>query len=120
MLSGVEVMAGAIRDPAFGPLVCFGLGGIHVELLSDVCWRNTPLTDRDADEMIRGIRGFPLLGDYRGRPAVDAAAILQVLLRVARLFDEIPVIRELATRSSSSSQTAVARSSMLESGQRSN
>jgi acyl-CoA synthetase (NDP forming) len=95
MLCGVEVMVGAVRDPVFGPLICFGLGGIHVELLGDVCWRMTPLTDRDADEMIRSIRGFPLLRGYRGQPPADVAAIRQVLLRAARLVEEIQEIREL-------------------------
>jgi acyl-CoA synthetase (NDP forming) len=95
MLSGVEVMLGAIRDSAFGPLVCFGLGGIHVELLGDVCWRMTPLTDRDGDEMIRAIRGFPLLSGYRGQPPADLRATQQVLLRTARLFEEIREIHEL-------------------------
>jgi acyl-CoA synthetase (NDP forming) len=95
MLSGVEVMVGAIRDPAFGPLICFGLGGIHVELLGDVRWHMTPLTDCDADEMIRSIRGFPLLCGYRGQPPADVAAIQQILLRAARLVEEIQEIREL-------------------------
>jgi hypothetical protein len=58
---GVELMVGVTQDPLFGPLIAFGLGGIHVEILRDVCFRITPLTDRDASEMIRSIRGFRLL-----------------------------------------------------------
>ena len=65
---GVETMIGVAADPLFGPLVGFGLGGIHVEVLGDVRFRIAPLTDRDADELLREIRGFPLLQGYRGQP----------------------------------------------------
>lgn len=92
---GVELMVGVTHDPLFGPLIAFGLGGIHVEILRDVCFRITPLTDRDAREMIRGIRGFRLLEGYRGHPPADLEAIEDVLLRVSRLVEEIPEITEL-------------------------
>lgn len=92
---GVEVMVGMNRDPLFGPLIAFGLGGIHVEILSDVQCRITPLTDRDAAEMIRGIKGYRLLTGYRGQPAADIKAIEEVLLRLSRLVEEIPEISEL-------------------------
>jgi acyl-CoA synthetase (NDP forming) len=92
---GVEVMVGVADDPHFGPLVAFGLGGIAVEVLADVCFRLAPLTDRDAAEMVRGIRGFRLLDGYRGRPPADVAALEEVLLRVSRLAEEIPEIREI-------------------------
>lgn len=96
MLSGrVEVMVGMIRDPLFGPLLAFGLGGIHVEILGDVQFRITPLTDRDADQMVREIKGYRLLQGYRGQPAADIKAIEDVLLRVSRLVEEIPEITEL-------------------------
>jgi acetyl coenzyme A synthetase (ADP forming)-like protein len=95
ILSGVEVMVGVTADPLFGPLIAFGLGGIHVEILGDVCFRITPLTDRDAAEMAREIRGFRLLEGYRGHPAADVAAIEQMLLRVSRLVEEVPEIGEL-------------------------
>src|SRR5439155_1485349 len=68
VLGGVETIAGMTRDPSFGPVVLFGLGGIAVELLRDVSLRVAPLTDRDAEEMVREIRGFPLLDGYRGAP----------------------------------------------------
>ncbi len=93
--SGVEVMIGVAADPLFGPLIAFGLGGIHVEILGDVRFRITPLTDRDAAEMVREIRGFRLLEGYRGHPPADVAAIEQVLLRVSRLVEEVPEIGEL-------------------------
>lgn len=92
---GVEVMVGMTRDPLFGPLIAFGLGGIHVEILGDVECRIAPLTDRDAAEMIRGIKGYRLLTGYRGQPAADLKAIKEVLLRLSRLVEEIPEISEL-------------------------
>jgi acetyl coenzyme A synthetase (ADP forming)-like protein len=92
---GIEVMVGVTQDPLFGPLIAFGLGGIYVEVLGDVCFRVTPLTDRDAIEMTASIRGRRLLEGYRGQPAADVPAIQEVLLRVSRLVEEIAEIREL-------------------------
>lgn len=92
---GVEVMVGVTQDPSFGPLIGFGLGGIHVEILKDVCFRVTPITDHDAKEMVRSIRGYPLLEGYRGHPPADIPAIEELLLRVARLIEELPEIGEL-------------------------
>jgi acyl-CoA synthetase (NDP forming) len=86
---GVEVMIGMTLDPLFGPLIAFGLGGIHVELLKDVCFRISPLTDRDAEEMITSIRGNQLLQGFRGQPPADIDALSDVLLRVARLIEEV-------------------------------
>ena len=96
MLSGgVELMVGMTHDPLFGPLIAFGLGGIHVEILGDVRFRITPLTDRDATEMVREIKGYRLLEGYRGHPPADVEAIEDVLLRISRLVEEIPEISEL-------------------------
>jgi len=92
---GVELMVGVTQDPLFGPLIGFGLGGIHVEILKDVCFRVTPITDRDAAEMVRSIRGYRLLEGYRGHPPADIPAIEDLLLRVARLVEEVPEISEL-------------------------
>ena len=92
---GVELIIGVTQDPSFGPLIGFGLGGIHVEILRDVCFRVTPITDQDAAEMVRSIRGYPLLEGYRGHPPADIAAIEDLLLRVARLVEEVPEISEL-------------------------
>jgi acyl-CoA synthetase (NDP forming) len=66
-----------------------------VEILRDVCFRVTPITDRDASEMVRGIRGFRLLEGYRGHPPADVPAIEDLLLRISRLVEEIPEISEL-------------------------
>jgi acetyl coenzyme A synthetase (ADP forming)-like protein len=93
--SGVELMIGVTEDPSFGPLIAFGLGGIHVEILRDVCFRVAPLTDRDASEMVRGIRGYGLLKGYRGYPRADIEAVEELLLRVSRLVEEVPGIAEL-------------------------
>jgi acyl-CoA synthetase (NDP forming) len=96
MLSGgVEVMAGMTRDPLFGPLLAFGLGGIYVEILGDVQFRVAPLTGRDAAEMVEGIKGHRLLQDYRGRPAADVTALSDVLGRLSQLVEAVPEISEL-------------------------
>ncbi len=96
MLShGVEIAIGMARDPAFGPVMAFGLGGIHIEILRDVQFRLAPLTDRDVADMVRGIKGYRLLTGYRGSPAVDVQAIEALLLRVSSLVDAVPAITEL-------------------------
>src|SRR5262249_18600624 len=78
-----------------GPLVAFGLGGVYVEVLADVCFRVAPLTDRDAREMVRAIRGYRLLEGYRGHAPADVAALEELLLRVSRLVEEGPAISEV-------------------------
>lgn len=92
---GVETIIGMTRDPSFGPVVLFGLGGVSVELLRDVSLRLAPLTDIDADEMVREIRGYRLLEGYRGSPAVDVAGLHEILHRVSLLAIENPEIVEL-------------------------
>lgn len=95
MPSATEVMIGMTHDPAFGPLLAFGLGGVTVEVLRDVVFSITPITDQDAIEMVRGIRGFPLLGGYRGTPKADIESLVDLLLRVSRIVEEVPHIQEL-------------------------
>jgi acyl-CoA synthetase (NDP forming) len=92
---GVETIVGALQDPAFGPLVVFGLGGTTVEVLGDHVTRLAPLTDVDATEMVTGLRGSALLRGYRGRPPVDMAALVSVLHRVSRLAEDMPEVVEL-------------------------
>jgi len=92
---GVETIIGVTEDPLFGPLVAFGLGGIHVEVLGDVRFRVAPLTDHDADELLHEIRGLPLLLGYRGHPPADLDALRELLLRVSRLAVEVPEIVEV-------------------------
>lgn len=95
VVGGIETIVGMTRDPMFGPVVLFGLGGVAVELLHDVSARVAPLTDRDADEMIRSIRGFPLLEGYRGAAPANVGSLLDVLHRVARLAIDLPEVLEL-------------------------
>jgi acetyl coenzyme A synthetase (ADP forming)-like protein len=92
---GVETMMGVVADRTFGPVVAFGLGGVHVEILKDVRVRLAPLTDRDVDDLIHGIKGYRLLQGYRGHPAGDCDALRDALLRLSRLADEVPEILEL-------------------------
>lgn len=93
--AGVETIVGIIQDPAFGPLVMFGLGGIAAELLGDVAFRVAPLTDVDAEELVREPRSSPLLFGYRGAEPVAVDALLDLLGRVGALADEQPDIAEL-------------------------
>jgi acetate---CoA ligase (ADP-forming) len=96
MLSGAaEVMMGVREDETFGPVVGFGLGGVHVETLGDVAFRVSPLTDLDARAMVREIRGFPLLEGYRGHPRADLEALEEALLRLSRLVEAVPEVAEL-------------------------
>jgi len=92
---GIELMSGITNDPLFGPLLAIGLGGVNVEIVNDVQFRVTPLTDVDARHMVRGIRGFRLLKGYRGHSPADIDAIEEVLLRLSRMAEEIPEIAEM-------------------------
>ena len=83
MASGLEVIVGAVNDPYFGPTVTFGLGGIFTELLKDVTHRFAPFDAEGAREMIDEVKGAALLHGYRGRPALDVAALADVLARVS-------------------------------------
>jgi acetate---CoA ligase (ADP-forming) len=93
--AGVELLAGVVSDPQFGPVVACGAGGRVVELLKDVTFRLAPLTARDARDMIRGLRTFPLLDGYRGAPSCDVAALDDVLLRLSALAAARPEIAEV-------------------------
>lgn len=93
--AGRELIAGIVRDPAFGALVMFGLGGVLVEVLRDVIFRIAPIHLRDADDMVRGIRGSRILEEIRGMPAADKNAIAGVLLRLSRLAGDFPEIEEI-------------------------
>ena len=92
---GTEVIVGVADDHMFGSLVLFGLGGVDTEVLADHAARLTPLTDTDADKLIHSIRSAPLLLGHRGRPAADLVALRDLLLRVARLADDLPEVTEL-------------------------
>lgn len=92
---GKETIVGMQADPSYGPLLMFGLGGIYVEALGDVVFRVHPVSDVDAREMVRAIRGRKLLEGIRGEPATDLAAIEDVIQRVSQLAGDFPMIREL-------------------------
>ena len=92
---GVACVVEVREDPAFGPVVGFGLGGVATELLGDRAWRAVPLTDRDAAELVDEPRAAPLLRGHRGAAPVDRAALADLLLRVGRLADEQPRVRSL-------------------------
>jgi acyl-CoA synthetase (NDP forming) len=92
---GTEVIVGVADDHLFGPLVVFGLGGVATEVLADHAALLTPLTDTDADTLIRSIKAAPLLLGHRGSPPADLQALRDLLLRVSRLADDIPEVAEL-------------------------
>jgi acyl-CoA synthetase (NDP forming) len=85
---GVELLVGGKVDPTFGPMVTFGIGGIHVEIYDDVSFRLAPLTEADAAAMIEEVRGSKLLDGYRGAPPVNRAALIETLLSISNLFIE--------------------------------
>ncbi len=92
---GVEVIIGMSKDEQFGPVLMFGLGGILVEVLKDVSFRIVPLARRDAAEMVREIKGYPLLEGYRGQEAVDVSNLEEMLLKVSEFVEEHPEIKEI-------------------------
>jgi acyl-CoA synthetase (NDP forming) len=92
---GVEVIIGMSQDPQFGPVLMFGLGGILVEILKDVSFRIVPLTARDAREMIRDIKGYPVLEGFRGQEPADIPFLEDQLLKVSQFVEQNPEIREL-------------------------
>ena len=81
---GTEMIVGVTRDPVFGPAVLVGTGGVFAEVLADVAVRPLPLDRRDAQEMVRSLRGYPLLTGARGRRRADVGALVDVIVAVAR------------------------------------
>jgi acyl-CoA synthetase (NDP forming) len=92
---GTEVIIGMTKDPQFGPVLMFGLGGILVELLKDVSFRIVPLEQEDAREMIREIKSYPLLKGFRGSEPVDLSVLEEILLKLSKFVDANPEIKEL-------------------------
>ncbi len=91
----LEVIVGSTRDPLFGPVVMFGLGGIFVEVLRDVSLRITPITEYDAEEMLREIKSASILRGYRGAPPRDRRAIVDIILKVGKLMEEVPEVTDV-------------------------
>jgi acetyltransferase len=92
---GKEVILGVARDPNFGPLLMTGMGGKYVEILRDVQFRVTPVTDVDARDMVQKIKSYPLLEGVRGEPRVDIEFIVESIQRLAQFVSEVDGIEEL-------------------------
>jgi acetyltransferase len=92
---GREVIIGATKDPVFGHLIMFGLGGIYIELFKDVSFRLAPLSMYEAKEMITETKAYTLLRGFRGEPPADINSIVNILLRVSKLVTDIPQIVEI-------------------------
>ena len=92
---GVEVSISVLQEQVFGPLVLFGIGGAAADVLADRAARLAPLTDSDAEELIRSIRAAPLLLGRSGTPAADLVGLRDMLLRVSQMANDLPQIAEL-------------------------
>ncbi len=92
---GIETIMGMNKDSSFGSLMMFGLGGIYVEVMKDVVFKIHPITDYDAEEMIKSVKGYRLLTGFRGYPAVNIKVIEQTLLRLSQLITDFPVFTSL-------------------------
>jgi acetyltransferase len=92
---GRELIVGAHRDPLFGPVIMFGLGGIYVETLQDVSFRIAPLTMEDTTMMMREIRSFPIIAGIRGEEPSDVGAVQKTVLSVSRIMEDHPEIQEM-------------------------
>ncbi len=91
---GFEVIVGAIKDEQFGPVVMFGLGGVTAELIKDVTFRLAPVDRNEAFEMMREIKGYPLLTGYRGETAKDLGAIADVIVKLPEILEETDGLKE--------------------------
>ena len=92
---GMEVIIGMKRDPSFGPLMMFGMGGVFVELFKDVAFRVAPLTYADAEEMLKDTKAYQLLNGYRGGQRYDMQAIIHNLLKLSEIAVDFPQIQEI-------------------------
>jgi acetyl coenzyme A synthetase (ADP forming)-like protein len=92
---GAELLAGIVQDPVFGPLVAFGPGGVFAELIGEAQFRIAPLTDIDAEELVTGGKAGRLVAGFRGAPAGDVPALIDLVHRLARLGEDLPAVAEL-------------------------
>lgn len=92
---GVEVIIGVVKDPTYGPVMMFGLGGILVEVLKDVVFRSLPLTEGDAHQMLMEIRASEILNGVRGAAPTDKGALVQLMMGISALCTAFPEIEEL-------------------------
>lgn len=93
--SGIEIIMGMIKDPSFGPVVMFGLGGVLVEVLKDVSFRIVPLDKADAADMMNEIQGKKLLQGYRGQDPADVPYLQDMLVKLSDFVNETPGIEEI-------------------------
>ena len=91
---GLEIIIGMTLDAQFGPVLMFGLGGIFVEVMKDVSFGITPLNKKDAGDMIRNIKGYPLLNGFRGTPKIDVANLESWLLKLSDFAQSYPEVKE--------------------------
>ena len=92
---GAELLAGIVQDPVFGPLVAFGPGGVFAELIGAAAFRIAPLTDVDANELVQEGKAGRLVAGFRGTPAADAPALIDLLHRLSLLAGQLPEVAEL-------------------------
>jgi acetyl coenzyme A synthetase (ADP forming)-like protein len=92
---GTELLAGVVQDPMFGPLVAFGPGGALAELIGEAGFRLAPLTDLDAEELVHSGKAGRLVAGFRGAAPADAAALVDLVLRLGRLAEDFPEVAEL-------------------------
>jgi acyl-CoA synthetase (NDP forming) len=92
---GAELLAGVVQDPTFGPLVAFGPGGVFAELIGEAQFRIAPLTLADAEDLVSTGKAGRLVAGFRGKPTADEAALVELVLRLARLAEDVPEIAEL-------------------------
>ena len=92
---GIEIIIGMSKDAQFGPVLMFGLGGVWVEIIEDISFRVTPITRKDAGEMIREIKGYQLLTGHGGREPVDISKLEDCLLAVSEFVEANPIVKEI-------------------------
>jgi acyl-CoA synthetase (NDP forming) len=92
---GIEIIIGMFKDPQFGPVIMFGLGGIFVEVLKDVAFRLIPIEKRDAGQMVKEIKGYALLNGYRGQEPAHIPSLVDILLKLSAFVDKTPEIKEI-------------------------
>lgn len=92
---GLEVIVGGTRDPTFGPVIMFGLGGVFVEVIKDVSFKIVPLTPYDAEQMLKEIKAGKLLEGYRNMPPRDKKALIDIILKTSKLLDTVDEINDV-------------------------
>lgn len=93
--AGRETIVGGLQDKSFGPTVMFGLGGVWVEILKDISFRLAPLTADEAKEMMKEIKGYPVLAGTRGAPSADIDTLASIIEKIGKLMVDFPQISEL-------------------------